>query len=499
MSFLRIVLWCLMLGSIVVAAPAMTQETGPATTDEGTADELAPAPPRPMTQSELRREIDLLQRQLEELILRIGAAPPTEAQRQQLADLAAKLAELRKDLASAKDRDDRKATGTSFKARWMRLRGALDDFTNWDVDDGMFRIRLGLRFQLDTTAGEASDRLQAQVGEIDESVDFRRARIFARGRLLRRYDFRFEYDFGADQGLKDAFLEGVKYTKYVKWRIGQFREPFSLARQTGAHGIGQLEFPLPVQALTPGRNVGLSFRHAEADERLFWAVALTTNGQTTDDNRSNSNVTLTARLTGLPIFRDRGRRLLHLGGAFSVRSPTGDESQVVARPEARFAPFFVDTGVFPADRIVLVGAEVATVLGSTWIQAEWIRSFVDAPDVGDPAFGGAYVEAGRFLTGESRFYRTHEGSFGRLTPNRLFHGGNPFKGKGDGGALEITGRYSTLDLNGGAITGGEMHNLTLGLNWYLSAASRFMLNYIYSDVRDVGSANLLLIRFQFNP
>ena len=102
-------------------------------------------------------------------------------------------------------------------------------------------------------------------------------------------------------------------------------------------------------------------------------------------------------------------------------------------------------------------------------------------------------------TGESRFYRTQDGTFGRLTPNRLFRGGNPFTGRGVGGALEVTGRYSTLDLNSGPIAGGEMYDISLGLNWYLNQTSRFMLNVIRSDVQNVGTADLVLLRFQFNP
>ncbi len=160
--------------------------------------------------------------------------------------------------------------------------------------------------QLDATFSSESDELVADVGAIHNSLDGRRARIFSVGRLFRRFDFRLEYDFAADAGLKDACLEGGKFIKYAKWRIGNFREPFSLSRQTGAHQM-------------------------------------------------------------------------------------------------------------------------------------------------------------------------------------------------DGGAIEITGRYSTIDHNDGAVAGGEMGNLSLGLNWYLTQTTRFMVNYIHADVRDGGHADLALVRLQFNP
>jgi phosphate-selective porin OprO/OprP len=497
--------WCLVFALALPATPALGAETDPPQPQGETPQTETPEveatadPPRPLTQSELEREIEFLQREMEELLVRIGAAPVTEEQQTKLHDLASRLAEMRAQLESTKELDEYRAEGDGFKARWRKFYVAANDLTNYSSKNGMFRVRLGLKFQLDATAGRESGALEAQVGDIDESFDFRRARIFAKGRFLRRYDFSIVYDFGADAGFKDVYLEGAKYTKYLKWRIGHFKEPFSLARQNSSNNFGFLEWALPVQALTPGRNLGLMFRHTEVNERLFWAVSATTDGKATDDNRTNSDVTFTGRLTGLPLYRNDGRRLLHLGVAYSHRNPADGQTELAARPEARFVPFFVDTGLFSAEETTLVGIEAAWVHESFWTQAEWILSASENDTVGSPEFDGAYIETGWFLTGENRFYRAQDGTFGRLTPNALFRGGNPFSGKGDGGALEITGRFSTLDLNSGAITGGEMQDISVGLNWYLTQASRLMVNYIHSDVKDVGKANIVLFRFQFSP
>lgn len=59
---------------------------------------------------------------------------------------------------------------------------------------------------------------------------------------------------------------------------------------------------------------------------------------------------------------------------------------------------------------------------------------------------------------------------------------NPFSLSGDGtGAWEIAARYSNLDLNDGTITGGELDSYTLGLNWYPTKNTKFMLNYIMNE------------------
>ena len=44
-----------------------------------------------------------------------------------------------------------------------------------------------------------------------------------------------------------------------------------------------------------------------------------------------------------------------------------------------------------------------------------------------------------------------------------------------------------------------MKNYSVGMNWYLSDSSEVKLNLIHSDVKGVGGANLVLIRYQFNP
>jgi phosphate-selective porin OprO/OprP len=463
--------------------------------------DLPPPPPRLLSQSELELELETLRRELEELNVRIGSGEPSEQQKQQMQNLETRIAELERAVAVAQESTEETAEveGGSLKGRWLRLRDALRGITRYDVKDGMFRLRLGLRFQLDATLSTESDELQAQVGEIENSIDFRRFRIFARGRFLRSFDFEVEYDFAADEGLKDAYIGGVRFTKYVGWRLGHFKEPFSLARQTSAYNLGFLEWALPSQAFSPGRNLGLMLRHTEANKRLFWAASVTTNGKITDDNRGSADLSFAARVTGLPLYRDKGRQLLHVGASYTLRDPKSGDSRFSARPEARFAPFFADTGRFSSERGSAVALEAAAVIGPVWLQSEWITAAATSEAAGDPRFYGFYFEAGWFLTGESRFYQPEDAVFGRLIPHRLFRGGNPFRRGADGGALEFVGRVSTIDLNGGLISGGEMTDVSLGVNWYLSHSSRFDFNYVHSYLRGVGRANLFLFRYQYNP
>ena len=49
--------------------------------------------------------------------------------------------------------------------------------------------------------------------------------------------------------------------------------------------------------------------------------------------------------------------------------------------------------------------------------------------------------------------------------------------RGGWGALERALRYSRLDLTDGTVDGGEMDIISLGINWWLSRAAHFGVNY----------------------
>ena len=46
------------------------------------------------------------------------------------------------------------------------------------------------------------------------------------------------------------------------------------------------------------------------------------------------------------------------------------------------------------------------------------------------------------------------------------------------------------------VRGGLLWDVTVGLNWYMSANSRVMLNYVMSDLEDAGTSALFMTRFQ---
>ena len=139
----------------------------------------------------------------------------------------------------------------------------------------------------------------------------------------------------------------------------------------------------------------------------------------------------------------------------------------------------VNTGKFcDVEDYTYTVAEGALSRGPFSLQGEWGIARVNTKSSGDYEFSGGYVDAGYFLTGESRNYNPYFGQFWRLKPNKDL-------GQGGLGAFELRARWQTIDLNDRlavvdgsvtGVTGGEANGFTVGLNWYFNAFTRAIFN-----------------------
>jgi phosphate-selective porin OprO/OprP len=349
-------------------------------------------------------------------------------------------------------------------------------------------LKFGGRIQNDWAWYSADDDLEAEVGAFEEGTEFRRARLFFEGELYDRVEFKAQYDFaGGDPELKDVYLGLINLPGVGGLRVGHYKEPFSLEEQTSSKYLTFLERALPIEAFSPSRNSG--FMLHDGGDRYTWAVGLFRDTDDFGDAVERDEVSFTGRVTGVPWTNEDGSRLLHLGLSASQREPTDDSLRFRSRPESHLAPRVVDTGAFGAAGLTLLDAEAALVYGPFSAQGEWVQASVDRPVDPSVDVDGFYVFGSWFLTGEHRPY--DGGSFGRVKP------ASPWK-DGGYGAWEIALRYSTLDLSDGAVTGGEVDDVTFGVNWYPFANVRWMANYVMSDRDGVGSVDAFQMRFQID-
>lgn len=383
--------------------------------------------------------------------------------------------------------------------------------------DGDFSAQVGMYAQLDSAwYGDQGTT------DFSSGTELRRGRLSLAGTVFKDWDYKMEADFaGTTQGgtvnnvtVTDAFAR-YNGLKPVSFTAGNFKVPFSLEAVSSGKYLTFMERGLPFAFLNLRSLGGMVAANGEN-----WTAAAGLFGDTvTTQNNDDEGATASARLTWAPLWRKD--RVVHLGLSGQVREPaqtttvsaaTGavtnrlETVRFRAKPESniisdrlvecasstatncgslsagqgRSSGRLVDTGNIAGDvsYTALGGGEAALVFGPISLQGEYLHAGVQRDAASDLSFGGYYVYGSWFLTGESRNYKADKGVFDILQP------GNPFSLKGGGlGAWEVALRFSGIDLNDDTVNGGDMRDLTLGLNWYPNSYVRLMANYV--NVLDV--------------
>jgi len=110
--------------------------------------------------------------------------------------------------------------------------------------------------------------------------------------------------------------------------------------------------------------------------------------------------------------------------------------------------------------------------GPASLTSEYTQTRVSNTELGNPSFDGYYITAAWTLTGEMRAYNKKSGVFtGIPVAKSVYQNGK--------GAWELYTRYSDINLNDGAISGGDMQVATLGLNWWLTPFFTINAGYKY--------------------
>ena len=377
---------------------------------------------------------------------------------------------------------------------------------------GNLKLKIGGEVRIDGGYTGANDVLKRTFTDLTSwKGNFRELKVRLSGSLYENWKFQFDLDFANVRQVKDVWVSYGKIPFLGTAKIGHTKEPYSLEGVESNANRTFMEIALPVEAFSPGRNIGITCQNTALDDRLTWAAGyFLLTGSFSDvaqasDYLSNAFGTAASfRVTGLPRYEDNGRNLIHLGFSYShqFRDDTREDSQLKVRthPESRLTEdTFVNTGQFYTEAVDLFSYEGALVRGPLSVQGELFQQFANAESVGDPGFWGFYVSGSYFFTGEHRPYDRSKGIFKGVIPTNAFH----FT-QGGWGALEAALRFSYVDLNSRSIQGGKEANITAGLNWYLDGNTRVMFNYVHARVMDRneppidgGIANIFQVRFQF--
>lgn len=293
--------------------------------------------------------------------------------------------------------------------------------------------------------------------------EVRRARLGASGDMPGGFGYKFEVDFAGNEiSVADAILSYENGP--IEIAIGQHNNFQSLEELTSSLHTTFIERAAFTDAFGFERRLGASITYARGDV-LAQAGVFTDNLEDTDSRNRGAD----ARIVFMP---KAGDTQLHFGGSFHYNDLDDPAAQLRyrQRPLVHFtSQRFIDTRSMGADSETGYGLEAAAIAGRFHAAAEGYWQSVDISGVtDDPSFFGGYVEAGVFLTDDTRGYKG--GKFDRTKPS------SPV-GEGGIGSVQFTLRYDHLDLNDAGIVGGRQAGFFAALVWKPTDYTALMLNY----------------------
>lgn len=359
-------------------------------------------------------------------------------------------------------------------------------FSSWNQYEGKYiTARAGGGFLYDTVA-YAQDQQSKQQFQLEFTYKIRDFRFLLAGKFP-KFKIPVTYSFGImwDAPTRSWLIRqtGVMIAFPDKWGylfVGRTKEGFSLNKvMTGYDGWTMERAPMN-DATVPLLADGFKWMGYFPKSGFMWNVGYFNDIFSKGQSFSSYSSQEVARLAWLPIRKvSDTHSLLHLGINLRYGKPVNNALQLRSRPESFPAPYFVDTGKFPATATFMTGPEVYFRRRNWLFGSEYWIEKVSSPSTHNPFFNGGSVDVAWVLTGETRTYNTVGGFFRAVIPQRPVFSGGP-------GAWELVSRYSYINLNSGSITGGRFGRFTEQLNWYLSKYVRLELNYGYGSLDRFG-------------
>jgi phosphate-selective porin OprO and OprP len=408
--------------------------------------------------------------------------------------------------------------GSGSDAVIFKFKPGDDHLLHMETANGLFKFYVGGRVQLDAVWMRTDDAVQASrtvggIGKLDDAVNFRRARFDLAGEFYKNIDFRMQWDFintvnvepvGTTTPINTPAPTDLWVTfKNLPWignlRIGNQKPPISFEHLTSSRFLNFMERSLGFDAFVENQNngfeMGISAFDTYLDERGTWALGVFKNTRSVFGwNVGDGEYDVTGRVTGLPIYENEGETLVHLGFGASHRDLDNDFDRIRARTLLRNGPAILHNIVGEVQTLgssrTQVNPELVAVLGPWTFQSEYQRVWVaDATtpitgngprtNHGTVQYQAAYAELLYFLTGEHRYYSKKQGVFGRVTPNENctgFGDSTDCESHSGLGAWQVGARYSWLDLDNNGVRGGTIHDVTVGLNWFLNPYVKWQWN-----------------------
>ncbi len=365
--------------------------------------------------------------------------------------------------------------------------------------------------QLDDANYSQTPHNRATVGDAQNGVGFRRARLAAYGKAAEFTNYIIEMDFATAgrPSFFDVFGEQTNLPWLGSVRIGQYVQPFSVDAMSGFRNLPFLERSLPFLAFVPFRRVGIEAYNSSADQRFNLAYSGFKTGGFNNaplgDSRYATDLgnvggySFSTRATYLLYYDELvpDRYLWHVGGAFDYsrlgqnNAPNSGTSSGGGGPSPFYqsnvlpefgvlgssensqsfgptagvsgTPYFLSSGKYAAKSFEMYGVETVAQYGAVSFQSEWMATIVNSV-VGPIFYNGAYAEVMWRPTGENRPYDKATGALKNVVPFSDFFGLGRRGGICGWGAWELAARLSFVN---------EVNPTSLNGHYYNSATNSF--------------------------
>ena len=351
--------------------------------------------------------------------------------------------------------------------------------------DTKYKMWFDIRVQADVASYFGAPSWADKIGN---GVSIRRARFAVKGQVDENWYGEFDMDLANGLvELKDAI---VRYTGLPNWEIqvGNFKENFSIQRNTTSRYLQFMERPMVCSALAPSRHFGFNIKYAKD---WFWGSAGIFGpelagseewGYIADNNKDygyNAGMSLTGKVVFRPLYKKENSSL-HIGGALSYRTPkVSAEKYGTYRASARNSTSinrkkYLDTNDLAGyDHNLLWTVELAGHYKGLRYEAAYIQDNVkfkaDAADPAPKKFWGWYAQAGYLLFGGNQRYDANGGKYTKIKPGKKW------------GDIELCARYEYCNLNSGMVFGGAAEAYALGINYWVTNNVKMQVNYQFNN------------------
>ncbi len=348
-----------------------------------------------------------------------------------------------------------------------------------------YKMWFDIRVQADVASYFGAPSYADKIGN---GVSIRRARFAVKGQMDENWYGEFDMDLANGLAeLKDAI---VRYTGIpnLDLQIGNFKENFSIQRNTTSRYLQFIERPMVTSALAPSRHFGFNAKYAKdwlwASAGIFgpeiagseeWTYIADNN----KDSGYNAGMSLTGKVVFRPLYKMENASL-HIGGAMSYRTPKASAEKFgMYRASSRNSTSinrkkYIDTDDLPGyDHNLLWTLELAGHYKGLRYEAAYIQDNVsfksDAVDPEGKKFYGWYAQAGYLLFGGTQRYDANGGKYTKIKPGKKW------------GDVELCARYEFVDLNGRNVFGGSAEAYAVGLNYWVTNNVKMQLNYQFNN------------------